>query len=163
MKEVMLHELLLNILPGATLWEENCHLVDTIQRVYDVSYFVNSMGEAVDPYSSGKNFIYHYKCGYWELLKSLSMTWGGVQIRTALRMVVALEKYRQRTGAFPESLDALTPAEVSPDLFRMARNMIDYRITQQGWQLWGIRDVPDLSRLHPPALLYTYPLLTQED
>lgn len=168
MKEVMLYELLLNILPGATLWEENGHLVDTIQRVCDASYFVNSMGEAVDPYFSDKNFIYRYRCDTWELLKLLSRTWRGVQMRTALRVVVALEKYRLRTGAFPDSLDALTAADVSPDLFRMARNMIDYRKTQQGWQLWGIREMPILRRSGEPLYsyrypLYTYPMLIHED
>lgn len=163
MKEVMLYELLLNILPGAAFWEQNGHLAGTIQRVCEASFFVNSMGEAVDPYSSDKKFIYRYKCGYWELLKSLSRTWQGVQMRTALRVVIALEKCQRRTGAFPDGFDALTPADVSPDLLRMARNMIDYRRTQEGWELWGIREVPDLSRLHKPVLLYTYPMLTQEE
>ena len=160
MKEVMLYELLLTILPSGALWEGNGSLVDTIQQISEMNYFIYSLGRTVDPYSSDKRIIYRHKCDSWALLNLLLRTWRGVQMRTALRVVIALEKYQRRTGAFPDSLDALTPADVSPDLLYMARYMIDYRKKQQGWELWGIREVPDLYRLRVPVFLYTYPLLT---
>lgn len=162
MKQLMLYELLLKCLPGAALWDENGRLADTVQRVFETTHFIYPDDFLVDPYNSDEsvNSIY---CYYNEFFVTLSTEYHGVQERVALRTAIALERYRRRCGDFPYSLDELTARDITPNLLRMARNMIDYRKMQRRWELLGKPDDPGRKMHDWSVLLYRYPLLTPEE
>lgn len=161
MKEMIIFELLLKSLSDAELWIDHDILFSIVQRAFITTYFIQSQSEVIGPYSVKRDRSYVYiNCGFRDILEDFLVEYRGVQVRTALRTVIALEKHHRRTGAFPDSLDALTPADISPELLHMARNMIDYWKTQQGWELRDIREVPEGF---VPDLLYRYPLLTPEE
>ncbi len=71
-----------------------------------------------------------------------------------------IQKSDMSGSDFSSALDA---RDITPNLLRMARNMLDYRKMKRRWELHGILDVPGSKRHNGFVCLYRYPLLTSKE